>query len=201
MTKSRTISVFALGLIMSMTLSGCLNALRYNGPCRVPNGIDSSDLIGTWQIRYRNYDNPNSPSSPITGIETLIINADGTYSQQFQSDTYNYVGEVYQWSLVLDEGDGPKLQMMDLVYFTDGIEQKDGPLVLSLQMPDQLRFQDLYPNRDERTTKIVVNYPDDGFVYLYPRHCFDKFVLLQMVSDSGDPDDLTVHNPVYERIR
>jgi hypothetical protein len=43
--------------------------------------------------------------------------------------------------------------------------------------------------------KLAVQYPADGFVYLYPRNCTGKFVLLQMVSRQSDPDDKTVQSP------
>jgi hypothetical protein len=133
-------------------------------------------------------------------VETLNIHADGTYTQHFQSAGYNYNGPANQWSLVLDEGDGAKLQMEGLRYYANGLDYVNGPLNLSLQLPDWEAYVDSMPFIADRKAKIVVNYPEDGFVYLYPRTCRGEFVLLQMVSGGGDPDDLTVHNPVLTKL-
>ncbi len=72
-----------------------------------------------------------------------------------------------------------------------------------MQTPDVIRFRDKYgyEEPETHTVKLAVQYPTDGFVYLYPRSCLGKFVLLQMVSEPADPDDPTVHNPVFERLR
>ncbi len=180
-------------------LAGCLDDdfFRYKGPCQRPDDIEQSQVIGVWQAHYREFWNPDSPSSRISGVETLNIHADGTYSQHFQSPEYNYTSTVNQWSLVLDEGDGAKLQMEGLRYFANGLDYVDGPLLLRLQMPDSLAYDESIPLIADRKAKTFVNYPEDGFVHLYPRSCRGEFVLLQMVSGGGDPDDLTVHNPVY----
>ncbi len=188
-----------LTLAISM-LAGCLDDIRYNGPCQRPDDVDQSEIVGIWQIHYRNYKNPGSPSSRISGVETLIIHANGTYRQHFQSPGYNYTGPESRWSLVLDEGDGAKLKMEALRYFADGFDYMNGPLILALQMPDILDYEESVPLIADQKAKIVVNYPEDGFVYLYPRLCLGKFVLLQMTSDPGDPDALGVDNPVFTKV-
>jgi hypothetical protein len=66
-------------------------------------------------------------------------------------------------------------------------------------MSDCLQYMETYPLREQRRAKIIVEYPIDGFVYLYPRNCLGKLVLLQMVSGTGDPDALAVHNPVFTK--
>jgi hypothetical protein len=199
MTAKHVVLYVILILTVSM-LAGCLDDIRYNGPCQRPEDVTQPEIVGVWQAHYRNYKNPGSPSSRISGVETLIIHADGTYSQHFQSAVYNYIGPVNQWSLVLDEGDGPKLQMQGLIHYADGLDYVDGPLNLALQLPDILAYKESVPDRDDRIAKIVVNYPQDGFVYLYPRSCLGKFVLLQMTSDPGDPDALAVRNPVFTKV-
>ena len=192
MIINRLILCAVVTLAISM-LAGCLDDdfFRYNGPCQRPDNVEQSQIIGVWQAHYREFWNPDSPSSQISGIETLNIHADGTYSQHFHSPEYNYTGPANQWSLILNEGDGVKLQMEGLRYYANGLDYVDGPLLLSLQMPDSLAYQ-------ESLTRIGNR--EDEFVYLYPRSCLDKFVLLQMVSGGGDPDDLAVHNPVFTKV-
>jgi len=192
--------LYALLILTVFILSGCLEDIRYRMPCQRPDDVEQSEIVGVWRIHYRNYKNPNSPSSRIGGVESLIIHADGTYSQHFQSPGYNYTGPENRWSLVLDEGDGAKLKMEDLRYFADGFDYMNGPLILALQLPDILDYEESVPLIADQKAKIVVNYPEDGFVYLYPRSCLGKFVLLQMTSDPGDPDALGVDNPVFTKV-
>ncbi|MCB9117229.1 MAG: hypothetical protein M9936_15925 [Caldilinea sp.] len=199
MPTNRLVQCVVLMLAMFMG-AGCLDGLRYSGPCQRPQNVTQPEVVGVWQAHYRNYKNPGSPSSRISGVETLIIHADGTYSQHFQSPEYSVTGTANQWSLVPDEGDGAKLQMEGLRYFANGLDYVDGPLILSLQMADMLAYDESVPLIADRTAKIVVNYPEDGFVYLYPRSCLGKFVLLQMTSDPGDPDALGVDNPVFTKV-
>lgn len=190
-----------LTLAISM-LASCLDDdfFRYKGPCQRPDDVEQSQVIGVWQAHYREFWNPDSPSSRISGIETLNIHGDGTYSQHFQSPEYNYTGPANQWSLILNEGDGAKMQMEGLRYFANGLDYMNGPLNLSLQTPDRLAYKESVPDMADRTAKITVLYPEEGFVYLFPRSCRGKFVLLQMMSGRGDPDNLTVHNPVFTKV-
>ncbi|MCB9117804.1 MAG: hypothetical protein M9936_20955 [Caldilinea sp.] len=201
MISRRLVLCVVLMLAMFMG-AGCLDDdfLRYRGPCERPDDVELSQVIGVWQANYREFLNPDSPSSRISGVETLTIHADGTYSQLFESAEYNYSSPMNRWSLILNEGDGVKLQMEGLRYFANGLDYVDGPLNLSLQTPDRLAYKESVPDIADRKAKIVVNYPEDGFVYLYPRSCIRKFVLLQMVSGGGDPDNLTVHNPVFTKV-
>ena len=90
--------------------------------------------------------------------------------------------------------------MEDLRYFANGLDYVDGPLLLRLQMPDSLAYQESLTRIGDGEAKTFVNYPQDEFVYLYPRSCLGKFVVLQMVSGGGDPDDLAVHNPVFTKV-
>ena len=201
MLTNRLILCVVLMLAMFMG-AGCLDDdfLRYRGPCERPDDVELSQVIGVWQANYREFLNPDSPSSRISGVETLTIHADGTYSQLFESAEHNYTGPANQWSLVLDEGDGAKLKMKGLRYFANGLNYVDGPLNLSLQLPDWEAYVDSTPLIADRKAKIVIDYPEDGFVYLYPRTCLGKFVLLQMISGWVDPDNRAVHNPVFTKV-
>ena len=200
MMIKRVVLYGVLTLAISM-LAGCVDDdfFRYKGPCQRPDSVEQSQIIGVWQAHYREFWNPDSPSSQISGVETLNIHADGTYTQHFQAAGYNYTGPANQWSLVLDEGDGAKLQMEGLRYYANGLDYVNRPLNLRLQMADKLDYKESVPLADQKAM-IVVNYPEDEFVYLYPRTCRGEFVLLQMVSGGGDPDDLTVHNPVFTKV-
>lgn len=185
---------------LAFSLTGCLDDIRYNMPCRIPQDVKEQELLGVWQLKYHNYINLDSESTKITGTETLILLSNGAYIQVFDGPEHVYVGQAHEWKLIVDEGDGPKLAMTGLRYYANGVEWADGPLLLSLQMPDLLRYDKIYPLFSERRARLTVNYPEDGFVFLYPRDCLGKFVLLQMVSGPVDPDDLTVHNPVFSKI-
>ncbi len=200
--SKRLQSNFVIVLIIVLTctltiLNGCLDDIRYNMPCQIPDTVERLDIVETWQLTYNNFWNPDSPSEKVSGTETLILSEDGTYTQEFRSADFDYDGQG-NWELVTNEGDGPKLAMHGLKYFANGVEYSNKGLLLSLQMPDGLRYKETH-DRVERNAKVVVNYPTDDFVYLYPRSCLRKFVLLQMVSGGGDPDDLMVHNPVFTK--
>jgi len=187
--------IAALGL-----LSGCLDDIRYKGPCQVPPTIEESDLTGKWTIEYSNYWSTDFyGTTPITGIDTLTLQADGTYKQMFRSEDYNYDSPINDWELISESGEGSKLVMYNLRYFAYGLEHIDGPLGLDPQMPDALRYQKF---RTETGIKndIAVDYPDDEYVFLYPRRCLGKLVLLQMTS-GGDPDELAVHNPAFTKTK
>jgi hypothetical protein len=193
-------AVLMLLMIACLLLVGCLDEVRYKMPCRIPQEIQAPELVGSWQLEYRNFINSDSESAWISGTETVTIVSNGMYVQVFDGPEHSEIRPLAEWRLITDEGDGPKLAMTDLRYYANGIEYSNGPLLLRLQTPDQMRYHDTYPLREQRQAKTIINYPADGFVYLYPRHCLGKLVLLQMVSGSGDPDDLTVHNPVFTKI-
>ncbi len=197
---AKHMALYVVLILAISTLTGCLESIRYNTPCQRPNDVEQSQIVGVWQAHYRRFWNPDSPSSRISGVETLIIHADGTYSQHFQSAAHNYTGSANKWSLVLAEGDGAKLRMESLRYFANGLDYVDGPLVLRVQTPDSMAYKESIPDIADRKAKTVVNYPEDGFAYLYPRSCLGRFVLLQMMSGGGDPDNLTVHNPVFTKV-
>ena len=192
--------LYVMFILVTLVLSGCMDDIRYRVSCQRPYDIEQSEIVGVWQITYRKYKNPDSPSSRISGVETLIIHADGTYNQHFQSAAYNYTSPANRWVLVLNEGDGPKLQMEGLRYFADGLDYINGPLILYLQTADRLAYKESVPLIADRKAKIVVNYPEDGFVYLFPRSCLGKLALLQMTSYASDPDELGVKNPVFTKI-
>ena len=42
-------------------------------------------------------------------------------------------------------------------------------------------------------------YPDSGYVYVYPRLCRGELSLVQMGFQVGDPDNLVVRSPVFQR--
>lgn len=191
---------FLLTIVLASSLAGCLDDIRYNMPCRIPQEIKERELLGVWQLKYHNYINLDSESTKITGTETLILLSNNAYIQVFDGPEHVYVGPVREWKLITDEGDGPKLAMNELRYYANGVEWVDGPLLLSLQMPDLLQYDKTHPLFSERRARLTVNYPEDGFVFLYPRSCLGKLVLLQMVSGFVDPDDLTVHNPVFAKV-
>lgn len=198
MRRKLIITAIVLTAILGL-LSSCADDLRYMGPCQVPGAISVEDLAGEWSIVYDGFLSADSyDTTSITGVETLVVNANGTYTQTFQSEEYVYESPVNSWDLVTDSGEGVKMAMHGLRYFAAGLENANGPLDLGPQTVDRLRYKRL---REETgiESRISVVYPVDEVVYLYPRRCIGKLVLLQMTSRAGDPDDLTVHNPPFTR--
>ena len=194
------ISVFLLSLLLCIGfVFAFVNGIRYNGPCNVPDTTTMEDITGTWRIQYKNYFSISS-GKPINGEEIIVINPDGTYTQTFHSRTYNYESPVNQWKLVTDSGGGSKLVMYNLKYFADGLDLSDGPLHLGPQLPDAIKEQS-FRRETGKDSHAYIDYPGDGFVYLYPRNCIGKLSLLQMRTGSGDPDNLAVYNLPFTKVR
>lgn len=136
------------------------------------------------------------------GEETLMLNENGTYQHSFVSGTYSYTSPINRWELVEDTPDGPKLRMEGMKYFAEGVAQANSMVNIRLrpQMADQMRVQEfLMASKEVEPFKVVVTYPDDGFIYLYPRLCNGELSLVQMGLHVYDPDDLVVVNPVFRR--
>lgn len=186
-------------------LFGCLDDLRYHVACQVPKRIEASDVIDTWRAEYDNYSNPYGDFVPgserISGIEEIILRPDGTYTQRFQSPEFTYERLGNRWELLDHPSEGPKLVMYNLVYFAHGLKLIEGPLELFPQRADFSRYQRLRFETGIEAEKLTVNYPADGFVYLYPRYCIGKLQLLQMTSSWGDPDALAPLNPMFSKVR
>ncbi|MCB0158569.1 MAG: hypothetical protein KDD83_10605, partial [Caldilineaceae bacterium] len=66
MPTNRLVQCVVLMLAMFMG-AGCLDGLRYSGPCQRPQNVTQPEVVGVWQAHYRNYKNPGSPSSRISG--------------------------------------------------------------------------------------------------------------------------------------
>lgn len=200
MNRMSYLHIAGMPIIALLLLSGCLDDIRYNMPCQVPDTLEMSDIVGIWQLKYSKYRSAHfREATPISGDEQLVLNKDGTYTQTFHSAGFGYESPAHEWELITDSGEGSKLAMHNLKYFAYGLDHVNGPLELAPQTPDLLRYQRLRLEKKIAKGDITVNYPDDGYVYLYPRYCLGKLVLLQMVSGTQDPDDLTVHNPAFTR--
>ena len=199
MRSSPLLQQLVATLVCLLLLVSCADDIRYRGTCSIPETVAVDQVIGAWQAEYSNFSSSSQQKATTHGgIERIQMFHDGTYVQTFDSPNFSYVSERYTWRLV-SEGDGPKLEMQGLRYFANGIEASEETLNLLMQTPDVIRFRDKYgyEGTEARTVKLAVQYPTDGFVYLYPRNCLGKFVLLQMVSDPADPDDPTEHKPVF----
>lgn len=197
--------ILGASLVCLILLSGCLDDLRYHVACQVPTTIEPFDVIGTWRTGYNDYLNPDADFVPdterISGIEEVVLRPDGTYTQRFQSLEFTHERSGNRWELLNHASEGPKLVMHDLVYFAHGLKLIEGPLELFPQRADFSRYQRLRSETDIRTEKLTVNYPSDGFVYLYPRNCLGKLQLLQMTAVRGDPDELAPDNPMFSRVK
>jgi len=139
------------------------------------------------------------------GRETLILREDGTFQQTFHSNEYSYEGPIQKWEYISEESapDGPKMRMHGMKYFAEGVIQANSTVSITLkaQVVDLLRIQDYvesnHPHSGEVSGGVV--YPDWGHVYLYPRLCQGELSLLQMGFRVGDPDNLVVRSPVFQR--
>ncbi len=129
----------------------------------------------------------------LNGEETLRFWENGTYQQVFVSETYSYTSPLYQWELVTNAYDSPKLKLYDGKYFPAGITQafNENGIILRPQHSD--RNLAPRPSRSE----LIITYPIDGFTVLYPRICSGELSLTQMMHQSYDADDFTVKNPVF----
>lgn len=136
---------------------------------------------------------------PMRGQERITFFKDGTYQQRFASDDYSYVSQVERWELIESSSDGPKLRMHGMKYFAAGVAQAESPhgVELTVQLQDALRIRE----REDLTEDVnaAVIYPDDGFVYLYPRVCLGKLSLVQMAFGQLSTSDFPPTNPVFRR--
>ena len=198
-------TILVVTLLCLALLSGCLDDLRYHVACQVPKTIEASDVIGTWRAEYDRFLNPYADFVPgserISGIEVVVLRPDGTYTQRFQSPEFNYERSGNRWELLDQASVGPKLVMHDLVYFAHGLKLTEGPLELFPQSADLNRYQKLLTETGTRAERLEVDYPDDGFVYLYPRNCLGNLQLLQMTAVRGDPDAVAPDNPMFARVK
>lgn len=182
-------------------LISCTNSY-YNGQCSYPEAITDDTLFGKWQLEYSNFHVSHfGHETIINGREEIVLNKDGTYAQVFVSDEYNYVSTgVKQWELITNTPDSPKIKLYGMKYFAYGIESANNAsqLVLDPQTTDSQKNQDAR-EKGVNILNTSITYPDDGYIYLYPRLCSDQISLLQMVVRPRDPDNLTILNPVFTR--
>lgn len=76
----------------------------------------SDELVGTWQAKYENFRNLNIE---ITGVETIILKADGTYQQIYDDGKgYRYESSWNRWRLER----GRRLFLKDGRFYAMGIE-------------------------------------------------------------------------------
>jgi hypothetical protein len=176
------------------------NNSSYNGQCSYLETITEDTLLGKWQLEYSNfYVSHFGHETTINGQEEIVINKDGTYSQIFASDAYNYVSAgVKKWELITNTPDSPKIKLYGLKYFAYGIENANNAsqLVLDPQTTDSQKNQDAR-EKGVNILNASITYPDDGYIYLYPRLCSGQTSLLQMVVRPRDPDNSTILNPVF----
>ena len=219
MSKKLSIILHPIGIAIILVLiivavSGCFDVFRYKGPCKAPGEFTKDDVLGQWKALYVDYQSPYFvPDTPdpvsvmtlqkeaekISGADSLTFYKNGTYIQQFQGDSFVYRSQPLRWELEKDNFGYPKLVMHGLRYFAFGISNAEGPLYLHPQNVDQIRYQKQNIISTESNQPIIA-YPSDGYVFLYPRSCLGKTVLVQMVGiNCCDPDNLAVVHPVFER--
>jgi hypothetical protein len=179
---------------------------RYKGPCKWPNDLSSGSIIGTWKAVYSNYISHSGDFVPgtesIDGTERIVFSENGTYIQTFESERFNYASTENQWEFVSSVSEGPKLVMHRFKYYPHGLYLSSAGLELSPQTFDIGLYQDAYRETGIKAEKFSVDYPKDGFVFLYPRICLGKLALLHMVAAGlGDPDSLGIDHPPFEKTK
>lgn len=185
---------------MLFALISCANR-HYNGQCDYPETISEETIFGIWQLEYADfYVSHFGYETTINGQEEIIFGEGGTYSQTFTSGDYNYSSNQNRWELITNTPDSPKIKLYGMKYFAYGIENTSNlsQLVLDPQTTDFLKNQ----NAKETGTHVPnpsVAYPNDGYIFLYPRLCSGHLSLLQMVVRPRDPDNVSVLNPVFTR--
>ncbi len=209
----RTYCAITLACLSLFLLAGCFDADFFIGgspSCFLPNTpIADSQLIGTWQAVYEDYNAAAFPESDpsnsdyVSGMDTIVLRADGSYSQRFVGEDGTTIERMGTWRRIDNEEDGIKLELSGLAYVANGLHTVDEPLRLRAQRFDLLRYQELRgllpPDPD---TRLSVNYPADGYVFLYPRVCYGDpaLVLVQMAVGRGDPDARGRQNPPFMRV-
>lgn len=141
----------------------------------------------------------------LTGTEMLELHEDGTFVHSFQSEDYEYISQGQRWEYIseTESPDGPKLKMPGMKYFAEGVAQANSSATITLkaQVTDLLRIQEYMRTADTRPPDVEsgVAYPDFGHIYLYPRLCRGDLALNQMGFRVGDPDNLVVRSPPFQR--
>lgn len=145
--------------------------------------VRESDVIGTWQTTYGSLDGGFT--------EQITFNADYTYIQVFENGLENRS----TWQLIKGEPDSPKILLNNgwFYYTTDDLtyEVELGTITKSKQLTPQVL------DMLEYGSKITINYPNDGYLYMYPRMCQGKFTLQGMVDYFVDWDETGADGAMY----
>ena len=192
----------------SLVVTGTMPYLIAPGATPMPLE-DCWEIVGLdgklqWQNdAWKSCSTLRGPSYRMEGDETVTLYANGTYQQNFVSSTYSYTSPLNRWEFIANVPDGPKLRMYGMKYFSEGIRQANSfvHITLSPQRADLDRLQKYRQSLPPgETTAIVagVAYPEDGFIYLYPRNCERRLCLVQMGWRVGS-DDWHPNNPVFSR--
>lgn len=146
--------------------------------------VRESDVIGTWQTTYGSIDGGFT--------EQITLNANYTYVQVFENGLENRS----TWQLIKGEPYSPKILLnYGWFYYTTTDytvgEAELGTITKSKQLTPQVI--DIV----EHGSEIVINYPKDGYIYMYPRICQGKFALQGMVDHDVDLDSRASIGAMY----
>lgn len=83
--------------------------------------LEASDLVGTWQTDYGNYD--HLPG----GMETLVMRADGTYQQVYEYAGYVYTSPWHKWRLERLSNGNVQVHLEGARYYLNGIQWAEDP--------------------------------------------------------------------------
>ena len=92
-------------MLLLVMASACVRDVPYEDP---PADFQESDLLGAWEAHY---------SSPGTGIDRIVFQADGTFQQFYDSqESYTYVTPWNHWYVErLPEGNTIHIHLEDVI--------------------------------------------------------------------------------------
>lgn len=125
-----TISIIAISLVGCQLERGTAYA-KYDN-------LKLDNLIGVWQAKYE-----SKKFDDLSGIETLVINIDGTFQQSYNNGKgYSYSGELSYWRLVRLSNGKAQIHLEKGIFFPGILTLSENPedskdMVFSMYDPAQ----------------------------------------------------------------
>lgn len=118
-----------------------------------PDTFRESDLVGTWKVEYDGFYDDG-------GIDTLILEADGTFKQIYENGSGDYIFETpwNKWWLERFPDGRVRVHLKGARYYLSGIREAEPGRIDSFFDPfafHQGKPAMWYPGMDENKTSIV----------------------------------------------
>lgn len=121
--------IAAFFVLVWMSISAC-TIVQFTAPLET---LEASNLVGTWQANYENYELYDAAWMittlvRITGVEIFILKADGTYQQIYDNGKgYVYTSPWNKWSLERLPNGRLQVHLEGARYYLNGIEWAEDP--------------------------------------------------------------------------